>query len=282
MTPAAPETSPQSPPWPGADARRADWEATQRRLWGGRPRDWADLAEPQNIGLFAAALDAVETGPGTRLLDIGCGSGLALAMAAQRGATVAGIDISPALLAIARERVPAADLREGGLDRLPFADGAFDAVLSINAVQFAADPPAALREVHRVLGSGGRVAIALFAAPERCESTALHLAMEALVPADHHDDHAPYALSAAGALEGALAAAGLTIVSDGERPGTWEYADEDQALRGLLCSGGGARAVAIAGEPAVREAIAAALAPFRRGDGSFAMLNHFRLVVARK
>ena len=196
-----------------AQARRERAEATQRELWGRRPRDWAELAEPQNTGLFADALDAAGVDAGTDLLDIGCGSGLALSMAAQRGARVSGIDIAPTLLAVARERVPDGDLREGGLDSLPFADQSFDVVLSINALQFAADPAAALAEVHRVLRPGGRLAIGQFAAPERCESTALHLAMEALIPRERQADHAPYALSAPGALEQALADAQLTVVA---------------------------------------------------------------------
>jgi ubiquinone/menaquinone biosynthesis C-methylase UbiE len=150
-----------------AQVRRERAEATQRELWGRHPRDWAELAEPQNTGLFADALDAVGVTAGTDVLDIGCGSGLALSMAAQHGARVSGIDIAPTLLAVARERVPDGDLREGGLDSLPFADQSFDAVLSINALQFAADPAAALAEVHRVLRAGGRLAIGQFAAPKR-------------------------------------------------------------------------------------------------------------------
>ena len=265
-----------------AEERRRRHETTQRELWGQRPEDWSQLAEPQNAGLFRDALVATGVTAGTDLLDIGCGSGLALAMAAQRGARTSGIDIAPTLLAVARERVPDGDLREGGLDVLPFADQAFDVVLSINALQFAADPADALREVHRVLRPGGRLAIAQFAAPERCQSTVLHLAMEALVPPERREDHAPYALSAPGALERALSDAQLDVVLDRERPGDWRYPDLERALRGLLCSGGGTRAVAIAGEARVRAALTEALAPFRASDDSYVMHNHFRLLVAER
>jgi ubiquinone/menaquinone biosynthesis C-methylase UbiE len=172
-------------------ATRATWEETQRSLWGRRPEDWSQLAEPQNAGLFADALAVAGVGAGTDLLDVGCGSGLALSMAAALGARCSGIDISPTLLAVAAERVPGADLREGGLDELPFADAAFDVVLAINALQFAFEPAAALSEVARVLRPGGRLALGQFAPPERCESTALHHAMEALIPADRKEDHAP-------------------------------------------------------------------------------------------
>jgi SAM-dependent methyltransferase len=263
-------------------AARTTWEETQRSLWGRRPEDWSQLAEPQNTGLFADALGVAGVGAGTDLLDIGCGSGLALSMAAALGARCSGIDISPALLAVASQRVPGADLREGGLDVLPFADAAFDVVLAVNALQFAFEPEAALSEVARVLRPGGRLALGQFAAPERCESTALHQAMEALVPADRKDDHAPYALSAPGALEAALAAAGLSVTLDREQPGDWAYPDLDRALRGLLGSAGGARAIAIAGEDRVRAAVTEGLQPFHRPDGSFVMHNHFRLLVAER
>jgi SAM-dependent methyltransferase len=264
------------------DDRRQAWERTQRGLWGQRPDDWAQLAEPQNRGLIEAALDAGGVGPGTDLLDIGCGSGLALALAVGRGARASGIDISPALLARARERVPDGDLREGGIDALPFADDAFSVALAINALQFAFDPAAALAELARTLRRDGRLVIGQFAAPDRCESTALHEAMQSVVPADAPESHSPYALSAAGALAAAMTAAGLTVTVDRELPGDWRYASEDEALRGLLCSGGGTRAIQIAGEPRVRAAAAAALVRFAQPDGAYVMHNHFRLIVAER
>jgi SAM-dependent methyltransferase len=105
----------------------------QRRLWGTDPRAWADLAEAHNQPLFEAVLDAARVGPGTDLLDVGCGSGLALTLAARRGAIPAGLDISAGLLGIARERLPDADLREGDMELLPFGDATFGAVIGVNA-----------------------------------------------------------------------------------------------------------------------------------------------------
>lgn len=261
---------------------RARWEATQRALWGQRPDDWAELAEPQNRRLFSDALDAASVTDGTDLLDLGCGSGLALSLAHERGARCSGVDISAPLLGIARRRVPTADLRPGGIDVLAFDAARFDVVLAVNALQFAADPLAALHEARRVLRPHGRLAVAGFAAPESCESTALHLAMESLVPHDRHADHAPYALAAPGALERALRDAGFTIALDREQPGKWRYPDLDRALRGLMSSAGGARAIAVAGAARVREVLTAALQPFAADDGSFVMRNRFRLLVAER
>ena len=112
----------------------------QRRLWGTDPRAWAELAESHNRPLFEAVLEAAAVGPGIAVLDVGCGSGLTLVLAAERGAVASGVDISPGLLAIASDRLPRADLREADMESLPFGNAAFDAVTGVNAFQFAGDP----------------------------------------------------------------------------------------------------------------------------------------------
>jgi SAM-dependent methyltransferase len=254
----------------------------QRRLWGTDPQTWADLAEAHNRPLFEAVLDAAHVTSGTRLLDVGCGSGLTLVLAARRGAIPAGLDVSPGLLGIARERLPDADLRDGDMESLPFGDAAFDAVTGVNAFQFAGDPHRALREAARVLRPGGRLVASLFAAPERSEGTVAHEAMTALIPAERARDHAPYALSAPGNLEESLVSASLTLDAAGEVVCTWRYASMDEAIRALLCSAGGARAAEAAGPDAVRDALRPALARFQEpATGTIALVNTFRWVEAR-
>jgi SAM-dependent methyltransferase len=266
----------------GAPAVSAAAEV-QRRLWGTDPLAWADLAEAHNRPLFEAVLDAAGVGQGTRVLDVGCGSGLALVLAARRGAAVSGVDISPGLLGVARDRLPDADLREGDMESLPFGDAAFDAVTGVNAFQFAGDPRRALREAARVAGQGGRVVASLFAAPERSDGTVAHEAMSALIPPEQADDHVPYALSAPGHLEAALADAGLRVVDDGEVMCCWRYVSMDDAIRGLLSSAGGARASQAAGEHAVRDVLQRTLAQFQDPQTSAVILeNTFRWVAARR
>ena len=80
------------------------------------------------------------------MLDVGCGTGAFLRVAADHGATVCGLDASAALLEIARERVPEADLFQGDLQHLPYVDDSFDAVCGFNSFFFADDMVAALRE----------------------------------------------------------------------------------------------------------------------------------------
>jgi len=255
----------------------------QRRLWGTDPQAWADLAEAHNTPLFEAVLGAANVGPGTRVLDVGCGSGLTLVLARQRGAVTTGLDISPGLLRIARGRLPDADLRAGDMESLPFADGAFDSVTGINAFQFAGDPRRALREAARVTRPGGRVVASLFAAPERSQGTVAHEAMSALIPPARAGDHTPYALSAPGNLEAALADAGLPPVDDGEVVCPWRYASMDDAVRGLLCSAGGARAIQAAGEDAARDVLQRALIQFQNPQtGVVSMTNTFRWLAGRR
>src|SRR3954453_23926740 len=118
----------------------------QAELWAPGARDWADYNEPTCTPFYEAVLDATGVGEGTTLLDVGCGGGFALLLAARRGATVSGIDATPALLDIARERVPGASLAVGDLeDALPYETGAFDVITAFNSVQFAADPVAAVK-----------------------------------------------------------------------------------------------------------------------------------------
>jgi len=251
--------------------------------WGRRPRDWADLAEPSNAPLFERVLGVVGAGPGTSLLDAGCGSGYALRLAADAGCTVTGLDITPELLGIAAERVPEAMLVHGELDALPFEDETFDIVVGFNAFPFAEDPTRADGEAARVVRRGGVVAATTFAEAERNESTALHLALEPLRGRRAENGrHHPYALSEPGGLERLLGDAGLAGVSAGEVPLVWAHSTVDEAVRAVLASGGGAMAIAAAGEPAAREALTAAVARFTDAAGRVQMHNVFRYAVGRR
>ena len=253
----------------------------QQRLWGSDPQGWAELAERHNQPLFEALLDATAVRSGTRLLDIGCGSGLLMFLAAGRGAAVTGVDVSPGLLAVAAGRLPAADLWLADMEQLPVTGPVFDVVTAVNAIQFAADPVAGLAGAARACRPGGLVGVAAFAEPDRVQSTAVHRAMAALSPPDRDSEHAPYALSAPGGLEAALAAAGLPVTAKGEVECAWRYQTTADAVRALIGSAGGTRAVQDAGRAAVRAAIEEALIPFTAPGGTIVMRNVFRWVTAR-
>ncbi len=110
--------------------------------------------------LAEALIAAAGVAPGMRALDVGCGPGaLTRALAGVVGAGhVAAVDPSRPFVAACRDRVPGADVREGAAEALPFADGAFDAVLSQLVVNFLADAPAGVAELRRVARPGAVVA----------------------------------------------------------------------------------------------------------------------------
>jgi SAM-dependent methyltransferase len=233
------------------------------------------------VPFFEAALAALEVGAGTRLLDAGCGAGLALALAAQRGAIVTGLDASGALLEIARERLPEADLRQGDLESLPYADAAFDAVTAFNSVQYAGNPTAALREIGRVAKAGARVAVTTWGPPEQCEMRAVLSAVDSLLPPPPAGTGGPFALSAPGALEALVEGAGLTPETAIDVPTPYAHRDVHSAIRARLASGPAQRAIQLVGLAATQEAIARACEASRRPDGSVTFANVFKVLIAR-
>ena len=97
-------------------------------------------------------------GPRPRALDAGCGHGAQTELLHSLGYATHGVDIAARLLALARHRVCDAAIVRGDLTALPYADASFDVVSCVGStLSFVDDPDAALREVARVLRSGGRL-----------------------------------------------------------------------------------------------------------------------------
>jgi hypothetical protein len=97
---------------------------------------------------------------GDRLLDVACGSGLAIELARLRGAFCSGVDASARLLAVARDRNPECDIRVGDMHALPWDPASFDVVTSFRGIW--GTTPDAIAEIHRVLHPGGRVGITVW------------------------------------------------------------------------------------------------------------------------
>ena len=142
----------------------------QGSLWGARAREYAGVVEPFVRPLYEAVFDVADVEAGTRLLDVGCGPGLAAQLAAQRGGLVSGLDAAEASLEIARERTPQGNFRAGEMEDLPWPDNSFDVVTGFNSFQYAAELVNALREARRVARPGGRVAMAVWGRQEDCET----------------------------------------------------------------------------------------------------------------
>jgi SAM-dependent methyltransferase len=139
------------------DTRDPHIHAT-REFFTPRAATW-DEKFPDDDPAFADAVSQLALRPGGTALDVGCGTGRALPhLRAAVGAagTVAGIDLTPAMAAIASERGPAAI---GDARRLPFPDATADAVLAAGLITHPPEPMAGLAELARVTRPGGRLAL---------------------------------------------------------------------------------------------------------------------------
>lgn len=249
-------------------------------LWGSSARDWASIQEGQFKPGYEAVLAHCRVGPETDYLDAGCGAGMAAQIASSLGAKVSGFDAAEALLAIARDRVPAGVFHIADLENVPFGSASFDVVTGFNSFQFAGDPVRALAEARRVAKPGGKVVVMTWGKPEGMEAATIVSALRPLLPPPPPGSPGPFALSEETKLRAFAEAAGLTPedVIDVDSP--WSYPDESTALRGLASSGVSARAMALSGREAVDAAHRAALAPFRQTNGSFRIGATCRFLVA--
>ncbi len=114
----------------------------------------ADIAPASDVAVAALGLAS-----GARVLDVACGTGNAAFVAHRAGAIVTGLDGSPRLLDVARERIPDGEFVQGEITQLPFDDAQFDAAVSVFGVIFASSAEQATAEIARVVRPGGRVAI---------------------------------------------------------------------------------------------------------------------------
>ena len=122
---------------------------------------------PITSRLVGPLLDAAGVGPGARVLDVASGPGHVAAAAAERGASVVGVDVAEGMLALARRRHPELEFRRGDAEALPFPDGSFDAVVANFALLHIGRPEQAAAEFARVLAPDGRVALTVWDVPER-------------------------------------------------------------------------------------------------------------------
>jgi demethylmenaquinone methyltransferase / 2-methoxy-6-polyprenyl-1,4-benzoquinol methylase len=109
----------------------------------------------------------IEAGPGDRVLDAATGTGLVAAeLIRRKSCTVVGLDQSPEMLAVARERLPDLELVEASAESLPFADESFDALSFTYLLRYVDDPGATLAELARVVRPGGTIAGLEFGVPQ--------------------------------------------------------------------------------------------------------------------
>jgi SAM-dependent methyltransferase len=254
-------------------------------LFGARAAAWAETWEgPAGWGtpVYEHVLDRTHVGAGAQVLDCGCGAGRFARMAADRGASAAGIDASEELIAIAAERVPEGEFRAGDMEALPWADGSFDVVTGFSAFQFADDKVRALGEARRV--SRGPVAVVI---PTRVPESGITSVFKPVFPLFAPDaletmkGSGMFALSEPGKVEDVLASAGLTPYEDEEIECPIVFANAEAAERAFLGAGPTQLAIGHSGEAAVSEAVQTALQPFTDPDGRVLLPAWYRAVLAQ-
>ena len=195
-------------------------------MWAGVAGQWGDQAEEideRGAAITETMLARTAPAPGERVLELACGpAGAGLAAAALVGdsgeATLS--DAVPAMVAIAAAR--AADRGLGNvrtavldLDQIDRPDGSYDVVLCREGLMFAVEPAGAVREIHRVLRPGGRVAVAVWG--PRAENPWLALVLDAVgaelgMPVPPPGIPGPFSLDDRDGLATLLAGAGLANV----------------------------------------------------------------------
>ncbi|MFF8972079.1 SAM-dependent methyltransferase [Streptomyces sp. NPDC014995] len=262
---------------------------------GARARDWSEIQERMLVPLYEAVYERLEVGPGTRLLGLGCGSGLALLMAASRGAALTGVEAScPERLALARQRLlpegsgarTRADTRlvEGSPgDAADVRTPAYNLVTAFEPIGCLAGDSEGLGELLAaatpLAERGAPVVLVGWGPPERCAtSSVLRVATKLADPLRCTGSWRP---ALRDDLEEVAQRAGLKPDGSGRVACPFGYAGVDSALKGLLSTGLFDAAISATDQAQVDKEVTEALHPYRREDGTVWMPNVFRYLIAR-
>ena len=224
--------------------------------------------------LHAAVLDATAVGPGTTLLDLGCGGGAFARAAADRGARVTGIDLDPAAVGRAAVAVPEGAFAVGYAEHPP--PGPFDVVALVQLLMHVADPAAVLAAAAR---SASVVAATVWGRQEECD---IRVFGEALAPwlGPRPPDGRP-TVTDPDRLRAIAERAGLVVERMQEVVCPFDYADEDELLGPLFDSALGRAVGRQVGPVALRAAVLEGVQPYRTTAGGYRLNNLFRVLVAR-
>ncbi|MGW0857163.1 class I SAM-dependent methyltransferase [Streptomyces sp. NPDC002690] len=140
------------------------FDEAERLKWAGLADAYAASFARLCARTVPELLDEAGVRGGTRVLDVGTGTGAVAVAACTRGAVVTAVDAEPDMVKSATRAAPAADVRLALLPELPFADGEFDAVAANFVLNHVGRPRKALAELRRVTRPGGRIAVTIWGA----------------------------------------------------------------------------------------------------------------------
>lgn len=230
--------------------------------WERRADGYHDFFGSITTRVIEQLLDAADVERQVRVLDVGSGPGYVAAACAVRGADVVGVDVAAEMVSLARRLQPELEFRQGDAERLPFADGSFDAVLGNFLVLHVGRPDRVAAELARVLASDGRLALTTWDIPERARLLGVLVDAVAEVGAQPTADvpAGPPIFRFADESEFArlLASAGLGDVDVQTVAFTYRSASSDELWNGLIRGTVRTRALVLAQPEGVQAQIRAA------------------------
>ncbi|MGE3538551.1 MAG: class I SAM-dependent methyltransferase [Candidatus Tectimicrobiota bacterium] len=203
--------------------------------WGRSAPTFAYTIENLHWREYLHLLTQTGVTQGTRYLDIACGTGLAVQLASEQGASVTGLDASPRLLALAAARTPQADLRLGDMYALPFAEASFDVATSFRGIW--GNGLAALQEARRVVRPGGKVGLSFWGNQRRMQAYPLFAVLGQTTEHERANTSTLVSIGRPGVAEQLMADAGLLAGSRTALRLHWEFPDIETTARALASTG---------------------------------------------